>query len=130
MITLDEQIAEFASLGTVFDPSASEEALAVELAEVLMRQPLAAGPLEGIGRLNTLLRILRLVTRIVTARRDHQAYAVSAFWSLRRLAEIVGVTRSTMQGWCAAGAKARLTADEVAAVVETQDVSRETAQAA
>lgn len=130
-VTLDEQIADFASLGTVFDPNdASEEATAEELAEILMRQPLTGGPLARITALTRLVRVLKLAAKYVTARRDREADAINTLWSYRRLAELVGVTRSTMQSWVAAGAKARAAAvGQATTVVEPQHVSRETVAA-
>lgn len=113
---LEVQLADFASLGEVFDPGASFTAVAAELADVLMRQPLACGPLERIGRLTNLLRVLKLATRMVTAQRDRVAYSATAIWPYRRLSKLVEVNVSTMQGWITAGRK----------VVEPQDVSRET----
>lgn len=115
-MTLDEQIIEFASLGEVFDPGASEQTIADELADTLMRQPLSGGPLERITRLTRLLRVLKLTTKVVTARRDREAFSANAIFSYQALAGTLGVTRSTMQRWAESGGKA----------VEAQDVSRET----
>lgn len=116
MTTLEVQLAEFAALGEVFDPAAGEAAFARELADTLMRQPLACGPLERIRRLTKLLRILKLVTRMVTAERDVAAYSATAVWPYRRLSRLTEVHASTMQGWVDSGRK----------VVEPQQVSRET----
>lgn len=114
MLALDEQILEFASLGEVFDPSASEQSIAAELAETLMRQPLVGGPLARIAGLTKLLRILKSVLKIVTAERDLAAYSAAAVWPYRRLAALVGVHTSTMQSWINGGRK----------VLEPQDVPR------
>lgn len=114
--TIEEQLADFAALGTVHDPAGSDEAVARELADTLMRQQLTFGPLARIGRLTNLLRILKLVTRIVTAERDVAAYSATSVWPYRRLSRLAGVNASTMQGWVNAGRK----------VVEPQQVPRET----
>lgn len=119
MTALEMQIAEFASLGEVFDPCASESAVAQELAETLMRQPLSFGRLEQIGRLTGLVRILKLAAKMVTAERDLAAYAANAMLPYRRLAKLVGVHVSTMQGWVTAGRK----------VAESQRVPRGTESA-
>ena len=116
MSALEMQLAEFAGLGEVLDPGGSDEAVARELAGVLMRQQLACGPLERIGRLTNLLRILKLTTRMVTVERDVAAYSATAVWPYRRLSRLAKVHASTMQGWITAGRK----------VVEPQEVSRET----
>lgn len=87
---------------------------------MLMRQPLASGgPLSRIAGLTKLLRVLKSVTRIVTAERDLMAYSATAIWPYRRLAKLASVHVSTMQGWVNAGRK----------VLEPQDVSRGTAPA-
>lgn len=82
-----------------------EQAVAREIADVLMRQALVGGPLERVMRLTKLLRILRIVVRIVTAERDLAAYSANAIWPHRRLSKLASVTPSTMQRWTEAGRK-------------------------
>lgn len=113
--TLDAQLVEFAALGEVVDPAGTDQAVAQEIADALMRG-VVGGPLERISRLNNLLRILKLVTRIVTSERDLSAYSGTAVWPYRRLSRLASVHVSTMQNWVTAGRK----------LVAAQDVSRET----
>lgn len=68
--------------GDHIEPLTDKDA-AAEIAEVLMRQALAGGPLARIRDLTRLLRILRIVAQIVTARRDREAYAIAALWPQR-----------------------------------------------
>lgn len=116
MSALEVELADFAALGEVFDPNGSLEAKAVEVADILMQPALIGGPLERIGRLTNLLRILKMVTRMVTVERDVSAYSATAVWPYRRLSKLAAVHASTMQGWVNAGRK----------MVETQHVSHET----
>jgi hypothetical protein len=83
------------------DPSDEQEA--ADIAAVLMRHALDGGPLIAVRRLTRLLRILRIVTRVITAERDRQAHAIGAIWPQRRAAELVGVKPSTMQRWMESG---------------------------
>lgn len=117
-MSLDAQITDFAALGEVFDPAtASERAVAAELAQVWMSPALAGGAFSRINGLNRLLRILRLATRYVTERRNREVYVANAFWSYKKLAEYLDdAVTATVQKWCEAGR----------AVVEAQQVSRET----
>lgn len=116
-MTLDAQITEFVSLGAVGPAAGTDEATAEELADTLMRQPLAeGGPLARIAGLTRLLRVLKIATKIVTAQRDLAAFSANAIWPYRRLSKLASVHVSTMQGWIEAGRK----------VVERQDVPRET----
>lgn len=115
-MTLTEQLDAFNSLGVVVDPAGSDDAVAEEIAYTLMRQQLTFGPLERIGRLTKLLRILKSVVRMVTAERDLAAYSATSVWNYRRLAKLASVHVSTMQGWVTAGRK----------VAEPQQVPRGT----
>ena len=118
-MTIDTEIAAFAALGEVFDPAtATDRDVAAELAEVWMSPALAGGALARINGLNRLLRILRLAVRLVTERRNREAYIANAFFSYRKLAEYLDdAVTATVQKWCEAGR----------AAVEAQQVSRETA---
>lgn len=106
---LHEQIMQFAALGEVGPNPASysEDRVALELTAVLMRDALCAGPLARIKALNRLLRIVKQVTKLVTGERDRIADSLTSVWSYRRLADLLGVRASTMQGWCMAGRTAR-----------------------
>lgn len=116
MTTLEMQIAEFASLGEVFDPCGGEAAVARELAEMLMAQPLTGGPIARITGLTRVLRILKLTVRMVTAERDLAAYSATAIWPYRKLSKLLSAHTSTMQSWVTAGRK----------VAEPQQVPRGT----
>ena len=71
--------------------------------------------------------MLKLAARYVTARRDREADALTTVWNYRRIASLLEVNASTMQGWVAAGAKARAaTTASGAAAVDSQQVSRGT----
>lgn len=81
----------------------SDEQEARDIAALLMKHALGGGPLTAVRRLTRLLKILRIVTRVITAERDRQAHAMGAVWPQRRAAELAGVTASTMQRWMEAG---------------------------
>ncbi len=83
--------------------SADDEREAREIADLLMRHALSGGPLTAVRQLTRLLRILRIVTRVVTYERDKRAYSLGAIWSQRDAAAKVGVASSTMQRWMEAG---------------------------
>ena len=121
MMTIEEQLAEFAGLGDVFDPAtATDAAVAAEVADVMMAPALTGGSLAMVNGLNRVLRILRLVVKLVTERRNREAYVANAFWSYKKLAEYLDdAVVSTVQKWCEAGR----------AAIEAQDVSRETSNA-
>lgn len=118
MMTIEAQITEFAALGEVFDPAAATDAaVAAELAGVVMTGALVGGSLARVNGLNRMLRILRLVVKLVTERRNREVYVANAFWSYKKLAEYVDdATVPTLQKWCEVGR----------AAVEAQAVSRET----
>lgn len=115
-MTLTEQLDAFNALGVVRDPAGSDDAVAREIANTLMRSALVGGPVERIGRLTKLVSIIKRVAKIVTAERDLVAYSANSIWPYRRLSSLTSVTPSTMQRWIEAGRK----------VLGTQDVSRET----
>ena len=81
----------------------TDEEVAAELARVLMQHARSAGPLTAVRALTRVLRILRIVTRVVTYERNRQAYNMGAIWPQRRAAELVGVPGPTMQRWMDAG---------------------------
>lgn len=80
-----------------------DEQEAREIADLLMRHALRGGPLTAVKQLTRLLRILRIVTRVITFERDKRAYSLGAIWSQRDAAAKVGVSSSTMQRWMEAG---------------------------
>jgi len=62
-------------------------------------------PIRRIVALGRLLRILRLTVRIVTEVRDIEARAATAVFSQRRLAQLTGMTTSSMQKIVESGAR-------------------------
>ena len=83
--------------------STDDEREAREIAAILMRHALDGGPLTAVRRLTRLLRILSIVTRVITHERNRAAYSLTCYGSHRRVAEHVGVSSSTMQRWMEAG---------------------------
>lgn len=81
----------------------TDEGIASEIAAILTQHTRAGGPLAAVRALTRVLRILRIVTRVVTFERNRQAWAMGAVWPQRRAAELVGVTAPTMQRWMEAG---------------------------
>lgn len=100
----------------------SDEQIAQELAEVLMRHTDTMGPLAKLGHLSQLLRVLRLTARIITNARDHTAWSLGVRGSHRKLAKLADVTPSTMQRWQESGAKLAPPTEEGIVPEEQTDV--------
>lgn len=83
--------------------SADDEREAAEIAGLIMSYALKGGPVEAVRRMTRLLRILRIVTRVITAERDRRAHTLGALYPYRHAATLVGVGPSTMQRWMEAG---------------------------
>jgi len=83
----------------------TDEQIAEQLAGTLMAHVVPMGPLQRIAALGRLLRTLRQVVRIVTEYRDIEARAATAVFSQRKLAQLTGMTTSSMQKICESGAR-------------------------
>lgn len=81
----------------------TDEQIAAELAATLTRHVRDSGPLAAVRELTRLLRILRIVTRVITFERNRRAYSLTCYRSHRRVADLVNVSSSTMQRWMEAG---------------------------
>lgn len=81
----------------------SDQQIATELAGILMSQARSSGPLHAVRQLTRVLNILRIVIRVITYERNRHAYSLTCYRSHRRVADLVGVSASTMQRWMESG---------------------------
>jgi DNA-directed RNA polymerase specialized sigma subunit len=83
----------------------TDEQIAAEIADLLMRRQLQGGPLDVVRGLTRLLRILHIAIRVIKSERNRYAYGLGARFTQRDLAAKLGVTLSTAQRWMDAGAQ-------------------------